>query len=300
MEMHQIRYFLAVCDTLNFTRAAEQCNVTQPALTRAIQKLEEEFGALLFRRERHLTHLTDLGRLIRPQLEQVWRQTEAAKTTAKSFLKLESTPLNLGVMCTIGPMRGISFVTDFWRSNQGIEITLREGVPQALGELLREGELDVAVMAQWEPFDERFNVQPLYQERFIVAFPPGHRFASLNGVPISQVDGESYLLRINCEYKDFLRTKREEAGVELRHVYRSEREDWIQTMVMAGIGIAFMPEYSVMLPGLQTRPLIEPEVVREVSLVTVAGRRFSPAVAAFVKAIKAYPWPNAAPDDPMA
>jgi LysR family transcriptional regulator, hydrogen peroxide-inducible genes activator len=58
MEMHQIRYFLAVCDTLNFTRAAQQCNVSQPALTRAIQKLEEALGGLLFRRERHLTHLT--------------------------------------------------------------------------------------------------------------------------------------------------------------------------------------------------------------------------------------------------
>ena len=81
---------------------------------------------------------------------------------------------------------------------------------------------------------------------------------------------------------------------EIRHAYRSEREDWIQTMVMAGIGIAFLPEYSVLLPGLQTRPLIDPEVTREISLVTVTGRRHSPAVAAFVRAIKAYPWPAAA------
>src|SRR5918992_419988 len=255
MEMHQIRYFLAVCETLNFTRAAEHCHVTQPALTRAIQKLEDELGGLLFRRERHLTHLTDLGRLMRPQLEQVWRQTETAKTTAKNFLKLED-------------------------------------APQRLGELLREGELDLAVRAQWEPFDERFNVQPRYRERFVVAFPPGHRFAAQNGVAMADVDGESYLLRINCEFKDHLRSLREDQGVELQHVYRSEREDWIQTMVMAGIGIAFLPEYSVLLPGLQTRPLIEPEVMREVSLVTIAGRRFSPAVAAFVRAIKAYPWPT--------
>jgi LysR family transcriptional regulator, hydrogen peroxide-inducible genes activator len=293
MEMHQIRYFLAVSETLNFTRAAEQCNVTQPALTRAIQKLEEEFGGLLFRRERHLTHLTDLGRLMRPQLEQVWHQTETAKTTAKSFLKLENAPLSLGVMCTIGPLRGIGFVTDFWRTNQGIEITLREGVPPRLGELLREGELDLAVMAQWEPFDDRFNIQPLYRERFVVAFPPGHRFASQNGVRLADVEGESYLLRINCEYKDHLRTLREERGIALQHVYRSEREDWIQTMVMAGLGIAFIPEYSVVLPGLQTRPLVDPQVVREVALVTVAGRRFSPAVATFVRAIKAYKWPAA-------
>jgi LysR family transcriptional regulator, hydrogen peroxide-inducible genes activator len=135
-------------------------------------------------------------------------------------------------------------------------------------------------------------VQPLYRERFVVAFPPGHRFDSQNGVRLADVDGESYLLRINCEYKDQLRTLREERGIELRHVYRSEREDWIQTMVMAGIGIAFLPEYSVILPGLQTRPLLEPEVVREVSLVTVAGRRFSPAVATFVRALKSYRWPS--------
>jgi len=242
MEMHQIRYFLAVCETLNFTRAAERCNVTQPALTRAIQKLEEELGGLLFRRERHLTHLTDLGRLMRPQLEQVWQQTETAKTTAKSFLKLEDAPLNLGVMCTIGPMRGIGFVTDFWHHHQGIEITLREGVPQRLGELLREGELDLGVLAQWEPFDERFNVQPLYRERFVVAFPPGHRFALQNGVRMADVNGESSLMRINCEFKDYLRAIREEQGVEQHHVYRSEREDWIQTMFMAGLGIAFLPE----------------------------------------------------------
>jgi LysR family transcriptional regulator, hydrogen peroxide-inducible genes activator len=291
MEMHQIRYFLAVCETLNFTRAAEQCHVTQPALTRAIQRLEEEFGGLLFRRERHLTHMTDLGRLIRPQLEQIWRQTADAKTTARSFLKLENALLNLGVMCTIGPLRSIGFVTDFWRANQGVELTLREGVPAALSELLRVGELDLAVMAQPEPFEERFDVQPLYRERFVVAFPPGHRFASQDGVRMADIEGESYLLRINCEYKDCLRTMREERGLGLRHVYRSEREDWIQTMVMAGIGIAFLPEYSVVLPGLQTRPLVEPEVVREVALVTVAGRRFSPAVTTFVRAIRAYQWP---------
>src|SRR5918912_1177244 len=100
MEMHQIRYFLAVCDELNFTRAAERCNVTHPALTRAIQKLEEELGGLLFRREGRLTHLTDFGRLMRPRLEEVIERTEEAKRTAQSFLKLQDAPLTLGVMCT--------------------------------------------------------------------------------------------------------------------------------------------------------------------------------------------------------
>jgi LysR family hydrogen peroxide-inducible transcriptional activator len=293
MEMHQIRYFLAVCETLNFTRAAEQCNVTQPALTRAIQKLEEELGGLLFRRERHLTHLTDLGRLMRPQLEQVWQQTETAKTTAKSFLKLEDATLNIGLMCTIGPLRGISFLNSFWRDHPGIEITLLEGVPSRLAELLHDGSLDVAVMAQPGSFEERFDVVPLYREHFVLAFPAGHRFEAHNAVRFKDIEGEAYLRRINCEYRDYLGAISREQGVSVRLAYRSEREDWIQTMVMAGMGICFMPEYSVVVPGLQTRRVVDPDVVREVSLVTVAGRRFSPAVAAFVRAIKSYRWPTA-------
>ncbi|MGH6901936.1 MAG: LysR family transcriptional regulator [Geminicoccaceae bacterium] len=98
------------------------------------------------------------------------------------------------------------------------------------------------------------------------------------------MDQIRYCLAV-CETLNFTRAAEQ---------YRSEPEDWIQTMVMAGIGIAFMPQYSIVLPGLPTRPLVDPEVVREVSLVTVAGRRFSPAVAAFVRAIKSYPWSSAA------
>jgi DNA-binding transcriptional LysR family regulator len=296
MEMHQIRYFLAVCGTLNFTRAAEQCYVTQPALTRAIQKLEEELGGLLFRRERHLTHLTDLGRLMRPQLEQIWQQTEAAKTTAQSFLKLEDATLNLGLMCTIGPLRAIGFLNSFWRDHPGIEVTLLEAVPGRLAELLHDGSLDVAVMAKADGFEERFDVVPLYREHFVLAFPAGHRFEQQNAIRFNDVEGETYLRRINCEYRDHLTDLGRELGVSWRVAYRSEREDWIQTMVMAGMGVCFMPEYSVVVPGLQTRRVIEPDVVREVSVVTVAGRRFSPAVAAFVRAIKAYPWPTVQSD----
>ena len=92
MEMHQVRYFLAVCDTLNFTRAAERCHVSQPALTRAIKKLEEELGGPLFRRERSLTHLTDLGRMMQPHLKQSLAGATAAMATAQDFQTLEKAP----------------------------------------------------------------------------------------------------------------------------------------------------------------------------------------------------------------
>src|ERR671929_250176 len=103
MEMHQIRYFLAVCDELNFTRAAEKCHVAQPSLTRAVKLLEEELGGPLFHRERANTHLSELGRMVKPYLAQVYASAEQAKRQALDFTKLKKTTLKLGVMCTIQP-----------------------------------------------------------------------------------------------------------------------------------------------------------------------------------------------------
>jgi DNA-binding transcriptional LysR family regulator len=292
MEMHEVRYFLAVCDTLNFTRAAERCNVSQPALTRAIQKLESELGGLLFRRERLATHLTDLGQLVRPQLERMANDAEAVKTTANSFLRMNDAPISIGIMCTIGPLRCIGFLSRFQKEHPGIELTMTEDTPVRLTELLAEGKIDVAIMAQPDPYPERFDVHLIYREHFVIAFPPGHRFEKMNAVRVADVAGESYLSRINCEYYDQLSAICKACNAPLRNAYRSEREDWIQTMVMAGLGICFLPEFSPVLPGLHTRRVIEPEVLRDVSLVTVSGRRFSPAIGTFVRALSAYKWPS--------
>jgi LysR family transcriptional regulator, hydrogen peroxide-inducible genes activator len=290
MEMHQIRYFLAVADTLNFTRAAEQCHVSQPALTRAIQQLEEELGGLLLRRERRLTHLTDFGRLIEPHLRQLSTDADAAKSTAKRFLSLQEAEIRLGVMCTVGPARFMGFLAQFRSANPGCEITLVEGVPTRLSERLLQGEIDLAVMAQPEPFSDRLEVLPLYRERFCIAFPTGHRLEQQNRIRISDVAGETYLRRINCEYRDYLAERLREQGLATRVGFQSEREDWIQMMVAAGFGVCFLPEFSLTIPGVRTQPVTEPEVIRVVSLVSMAGRRFSPAVLAFTRAIRAHDW----------
>src|SRR5262249_37396032 len=155
MEMHQVRYFLAVADTLNFTRAAETCHVSQPALTRAIQQLEEELGGLLLRRERKLTHLTDFGRLIEPHLRRLSADAGGATTTGQRFLNLQQAQIRLGIMCTVGPARFMGFLAGFRTTNPGCEMTLVEGVPAHLSQMLLRGELDLAVMAQPEPFHER-------------------------------------------------------------------------------------------------------------------------------------------------
>ena len=174
--MHQIRYFLAVSEYLNFRRAAEECHVSAPSLTRAIQKLEDEIGGKLFRRERNLTRLADLGTLIRPHLKRVLFEAEDAKITAEQFLRLELAPVKLGVMCTIGPIYFMGFLSDFQAKHPGVELTLIDGTAEKLNELLRNGWLDLAILAQPQPFPDTFRTTPLYRERFCVAFPVGHEF----------------------------------------------------------------------------------------------------------------------------
>lgn len=293
MDIHHIRYFLAVCETRNFTRAAEKCNVTQPALSRAVQQLEDEVGGLLFRRERNLTHITDLGALLRPRFQQIVDELSGVRQEASRFLCLNEAHLKVGIMCTIGPRRFTGLLTDFHMRHKGIQLQLIEGVPTRLSQLIEAGDIDVAIMSSSESFPERFNITPLFRERFMLAFPAGHRFSQFEAIPIAEVDGEIYLRRINCEYWDYLSKLCGERGVSTRVSYSSEREDWIQNMVAGGLGICFIPEYSAVIPGLQVRPVVEPEVNREVCLVTVAGRRFSPAVLTFVNAIKSYGWAEA-------
>ncbi len=290
MDIHHIRYFLAVCETRNFTRAAERCNVTQPALSRAVQQLEDEVGGLLFRRERNLTHITDLGALLRPRFQQIVDELMGVRQEASQFLCLDDAHLKVGVMCTIGPRRFTGLLTDFNRRHGGIRLQLIEGVPDKLSGMLEAGELDVAIMSTSGTFPERFDFTCLFHERFMLAVPPGHRLARHETIPIAAIDGEIYLRRINCEYADYLSKLCEARGVRVLVSYSSEREDWIQNMVAGGLGICFIPEYSAVIPGLQVRPVAEPQVVRQICLVTVAGRRFSPAVLTFVNAVKSYGW----------
>src|SRR6516165_2915690 len=127
VEMHQIRYFLAVCETLNFTRAAEACNVSQPSLTRAIKGLEDELGGPLFRRERNNTHLTGLGEMMRPHLTQVLIETDAAKERANSSERLDTVALKLGMTCTLGPRRFVPLLASFRQRHLKVPLLAQDG-----------------------------------------------------------------------------------------------------------------------------------------------------------------------------
>lgn len=293
MEMHQVRYFLAVCELQNFTRAAEACSVAQPSLTKAIKKLEEELGGALFHRERSKTHLTELGKLMKPHLETIFAASEAAKADADGFKSLDQAAINLGVMSTIGPAQMVDFFARLRSEIPSLQLNIHEASGQALVSALVDGEIDVGLIGLPD-LPDRLRAMPLYSERYTVAFSKGHRFERMNTVPVGALDGADYLKRIHCEFADHFAALGGEPRFNVNVRYSSEREDWVQALVLAGLGCSIMPEFLPALPGIATRPVAEPEVSRTISLVTVAGRRHSPALDVMIRLARRYPWPGKA------
>jgi DNA-binding transcriptional LysR family regulator len=290
MEMHQVRYFLAAAKALSFTRAAELCHVSQPALTTAIKKLEAQLGSPLFHREGRQIALTEFGRRMQPHLSQIVEQERAAETVAKDFRLLNQIPIRLGVMSTIGPMRLARLMAAFEQNSPGVETAVRDGAPEALAAQLDADELDMAILNPLDGLGENYRAEPLYTERYVVLLPPQHPLGARNALALRDLSGQPYVDRLACEMREMVMGVCENMGVKLYARFRSEREDWVQAMVMASIGFAFMPEYSVTQPDSVRRPLIDPEVKRTISLVTVPGRKHSPAVAAFVRTVRSHKW----------
>jgi len=290
MEMHQVRYFLAAAKALSFTRAAEECHVSQPALTTAIKKLEAQLGSPLFHREGRQVALTEFGRRMQPHLTQIVDQAKAAETVAKDFRLLNQVPIRIGVMSTIGPMRLADMMAAFERQSPGVETAVREGAPEALAALLDADELDVAILNPLEGLGDNYRAEPLYTESYVVLLPPGHAFADHPALTLKQLSGQPYVDRLSCEMREMVMGVCADMGVKLYARFRSEREDWVQAMVMAKIGFAFMPEFAVTRPDSVRVPLIEPAVKRTISLVTVRGRKHAPAVAAFIKSVRSHKW----------
>jgi len=284
MEMHQIKYFLAVAEQLNFSRAAKACKVSQPSLSRAIKALETELGGALFRRERSHTHLTELGQMVLPHLEQTYQGAAAAKRISHELVQMKKVPLKLGIMSTISPDEIVPLIGALKQRYDGLELQLSDANAFALRDRLIAGELEAVIYAlPGEEPNDRTHVMPLFDERMVLAVHRGHRLANAPGFPVAEMNGESYIHRMNCEFAGFADRILAEKGVTCSPTYWSERDDWTLAMVAAGLGFAFMPANAVKHPDVIGVPLVEPEFWRRVNLVTVRGRKHSPGIGALVR-----------------
>ncbi|HYZ61551.1 MAG TPA: LysR family transcriptional regulator, partial [Acetobacteraceae bacterium] len=190
MEMQQIRYFLALSRTLNFTRAAEECNVSQPALTRAVQALEAELGGELIRRERAQSHLTELGRRMLPLMQQCYDAAVSAKSLARAVQTNEVALLPIAISNSVSLSSFVAPVAELFRTYPGLQLKIRRGSAAGVLEMLKGGEVELAVAGALGTAWERLEEWPLFEEQMVVAVHRDHRLSRVNDIGVRHLAGE--------------------------------------------------------------------------------------------------------------
>lgn len=288
MEFHQITYFLAACDMMNFTRAAEVCNVSQPSLTVAIRKLEQELGGALFVREARALSLTDLGRAMRTHLGRIAETRESARQAARQVVGHDTEMIDLGLMCTVSPALLSDAFAAWHRVASRVELVVHDVWGAKAQELLLAGSLDAALIAHTEALPQRFDAQPLFSEPMVLAMSGSHPLAARRSLTLRDLDGAAYLDRLRCEFRTLFLDDIDKNDLNLDVVLKSEREDWIQHALCSGVGVAMVPQSMARATGLEMRPIEGMNISRSVSLVTVRDRPQSPAMQQLADALKGF------------
>ncbi len=290
MELYQIRYFLAVADTFNFTRASERSFVSQPALTKAIQRLEETIGGRLFDRTKNSVQLTELGRAMLPNFRQIYESANHARDEARRLTREQKEVVRVGVMCTIDFHQVLPGFVESQEGRNEVALIFSEGNLESLTDALDQGDVDVGIMCSPYEIPRRFHATPLFREDYVLAIGDDHRFHGREAVEMAELDRERYCERVMCEFSVYIERLLRAQGVSLEVVQKSAREDWIEALVRANFGVAFMPMSISRAARLSFVRIANVPIVREVNVLVQAERPISVAQRAVIDSLAAYQW----------
>jgi LysR family hydrogen peroxide-inducible transcriptional activator len=290
MEMHQLRYVVAVARTGNFSRAAEQCHVSQPSLSQQVQKLENELGERLFDRMKRATKLTPHGTAFLRRAERILEEADAAKREATDARNLMRGSITIGALPTIAPYLLPEAMVEFTRKYPGVEIIVQEDTTAQLLKLLLACEIDFALAS--EPIhDQRLEVRDLMEEELLLALPPGHPLTRKRVVNASDLEGERLIVlkEGHCLGDQVLRFC-DRRDVRPQISFRSAQMETVQALVHAGLGISLIPAMAVRTKrnGLpKYRSLQSPRPKRKIVAVWPKQHALSRGAGEFLKVISA-------------
>ena len=275
MTLTELRYIVAVARERHFGRAAEACFVSQPTLSVAIKKLEEELEVKIFERGGSEVSMTPLGEAIVRQAQAVIEQAAAIKETAQRGKDPLAGALRLGIIYTIGPYLLPELVRQIIERTPQMPLMLQENFTVKLLEMLRAGELDCAILA--EPFpDTGLAIAPLYDEPFMAALPKNHALASRASVSAVELKQQTMLLlgtghcfrdHVLEVCPEFARFSSDAEGI--RKTFEGSSLETIKHMVASGMGVTVVPRLSVdaaAQPHVRFIPFAEPVPSRRVVL----------------------------------
>jgi len=292
MEMQQVRYFLAVAKTLNFTRAAEQCNVTQPALTRAIKQLEDELGGELIRREGRLSHLSDLGQRMLPLLTQCYESAINAKVIAAKVRSGDVATLAIGVSRTLDLDILLDPLGEMYRSFAGLQLKLRRGNGHQIAEWLKNGDIELAFGGPLGETWDRLDCWPMFTEAFNLVVAPDHDIAMRNEIDldIELIRKERFLMHADSDHAELAPANLETAGISIvdAHLVDSNRD--LEALVVARFGVAILPASALKSSRVRHFTCDALDLRRTVAVYSIAGRARSREASALLNLVRSADW----------
>ncbi len=243
MELHQLRYFLAVARTRNFSRAAEDCHVAQPSLSQQIKKLEDELGERLFERTKRAVSLTPAGELFRQHAQRVLEEVDQARESVREVRGLVLGRVTLGALPTVAPYYLPGRLRKFAARHPGIEIVVHEDTTAQLVQAVLAKELDIALLSL--PVERAGLVaEEFFDEPLLVALPQEHRLAKRGAKPLSldDLDCETFILMkeghcLAGQALQFCRLN----GFSPRVSFRSAQIETVLAFVASGWGVSVVP-----------------------------------------------------------
>lgn len=288
MEMHQLQYVVAVARTRNFSRAAEQCHVSQPSLSQQIQKLEDELGERLFDRMKREAKLTSHGEAFLPRALRILEEAEAAKREASDARGLLRGTVTVGVLPTIAPYLLPDVMATFVKKFPGVQIVVQEDTTAQLLKLALACEIDFAIASR--PIrDMRLEVQELFSEELLLALPPGHPLIRKRTVNANDLDGERLIvMQAGHCLGDQILGFCDRHNVHHHISFRSAQLETIQSFVRAGLGISLVPAMAAIhdrnhVPAY--RSLHSPKPNRQIVAVWLKHRPLGRAASEFLKTL---------------
>ncbi|HVK13710.1 MAG TPA: hydrogen peroxide-inducible genes activator [Gemmataceae bacterium] len=288
MELHRLRYFVAVAELGSFTRAAAREGVTQPSLSQQILELEKELDTSLFDRLGRKVVLTAAGEQLLPFARSVLTAVADAERAVRGGVGGE---LRAGAIPTIAPYLLPGVTRKFLETQPGSRLRLLEDRTERLLEALRAGELDVGVMAL-PVSDEKLHVEKLFTEPLLVAVPAGHRLATKEVVRFGDLSDEPFLLLddLHCFGDQVLSLCRRGARFEPRVACKGEQIGTLLALVSGGVGVTVVPRMAATAEPSKSReyrPLAAPGPTRTLCAVWHKHRYRPPAVRAFLDLLRA-------------
>jgi len=294
MELHHLRYFVAVARHLSFTKAASENHVAQPSLSQQIQRFEQQLGAQLFDRSGGQVRMTDVGLMLQPRAESVLKQIDDMRFSVEEVQGLRAGRLVVGTLPMTGGRVLPAAVSEFRRRFPGIQVVLREESTATLTDLVLRGETDITLTTL--PVENpELGVQPILTEDILLALPPGHALGSQPGVALSELAGEPFMImKPGFGFRDLCLRACRSAGFEPVIAYESAHIETILSMVANGLGVALVPRMAtdqVRRPAPHFLEIIAPRVERTLALVWRHDRYLSVAGRAFLEVARSI-WPG--------